>query len=176
MNNSVSALAALSHEAQTLSPYARGHEHIAVRSYPHLGRSNTSAGLSGMTSKKEVKPQLGCKEEVEQGKQRGNRKRVHRVGVQSKGDIDDNSSSRATSPHSDEFRLSSNGGSSTRLSPIGESFGMSGLSMKAAGRTGRTGSLTGMANVLMGPGTRIGGRPNLMRSPDSRTSYGFPEA
>lgn len=37
LNHSVSQLATLSLSANTLSPYARAHEHIAVRSFPHLG-------------------------------------------------------------------------------------------------------------------------------------------
>ncbi|WVQ79249.1 mitochondrial distribution and morphology protein 34 [Cryptococcus sp. DSM 104549] len=51
LNNSVSQLATLSHSAHTLSPYARGHEHIAVRSFPYLGRGGAggpgSAGGAG---------------------------------------------------------------------------------------------------------------------------------
>ncbi|ORX37781.1 hypothetical protein BD324DRAFT_623312 [Kockovaella imperatae] len=48
LNNTVSQLATLSHSAHTLSPYARGHEHIAVRSFPHLGKSMSTA--SGSTA------------------------------------------------------------------------------------------------------------------------------
>lgn len=54
INNSVSQLATLSLSANTLSPYARAHEHIAVRSFPYLGRntpttpgSTTPAPLEG---------------------------------------------------------------------------------------------------------------------------------
>lgn len=42
LNDSVSQLATLSHSNHTLSPYARNHEHIAVRSFPHLlSRANS---------------------------------------------------------------------------------------------------------------------------------------
>ncbi|WVN86839.1 mitochondrial distribution and morphology protein 34 [Cryptococcus depauperatus CBS 7841] len=44
LNNSVSQLATLSHSAHTLSPYARGHEHIAVRSFPYLSKASTASG------------------------------------------------------------------------------------------------------------------------------------
>lgn len=65
-------------------------------------------------------------------------------------------------------------------------YGMSGLSMRDAGngKKERPASLTGMASVLMtqnvGSGQNgkvLGGgmRPNLIRNPDSRSSYGFPE-
>lgn len=45
LNHSVSQLATLSLSANTLSPYARAHEHIAVRSFPHLG--NTPPVVAG---------------------------------------------------------------------------------------------------------------------------------
>lgn len=49
INNSVSQLATLSLSANTLSPYARAHEHIAVRSFPYLGR-NTPTSAPGSTT------------------------------------------------------------------------------------------------------------------------------
>ena len=54
LNNSVSQLATLSHSAQTLSPYARAHEHVAVRSFPHglhqPGMAGPSSGSGTRTS------------------------------------------------------------------------------------------------------------------------------
>ncbi len=41
LNDSVSQLATLSHSNHTLSPYARSHEHVAVRSFPRLSRLNS---------------------------------------------------------------------------------------------------------------------------------------
>ena len=46
LNDSVSQLASLSHSNHTLSPYARSHEHIAVRSFPYLSRSNSLVGTN----------------------------------------------------------------------------------------------------------------------------------
>ncbi|KAL7421282.1 ERMES complex subunit [Cryptotrichosporon argae] len=66
LNNSVSQLATLSHSNHTLSPYARAHEHIAVRSFPHLGRAGGgSSGASHAGSGAEVKAR---------------RKRIYRLG------------------------------------------------------------------------------------------------
>lgn len=45
LNDSVSQLATLSHSNHTLSPYGRSHEHVAVRSFPHLSRSNSLLGV-----------------------------------------------------------------------------------------------------------------------------------
>ncbi|BEJ16526.1 hypothetical protein CspHIS471_0511310 [Cutaneotrichosporon sp. HIS471] len=65
LNNSVSQLATLSLSANTLSPYARAHEHIAVRSFPHLGRSTPVEDMEGNGGHGPVK---------------GRRKRIFRVG------------------------------------------------------------------------------------------------
>ncbi|GMK55006.1 hypothetical protein CspeluHIS016_0200620 [Cutaneotrichosporon spelunceum] len=63
LNNSVSQLATLSLSANTLSPYARAHEHIAVRSFPHLGRNTPVEDL-----------------EANGGHVKARRKRIFRVG------------------------------------------------------------------------------------------------
>jgi distribution and morphology protein 34 len=65
LNNSVSQLATLSLSANTLSPYARAHEHIAVRSFPHLGRGVPSATA----------------EDALEGNVKARRKRIFRVGA-----------------------------------------------------------------------------------------------
>lgn len=70
LNNSVSQLAALSYSAHTLSPYARGHEHIAVRSFPYLGKSGT--GSSGRASL--------AGSSVGEGDIKAKRKRIFRIG------------------------------------------------------------------------------------------------
>lgn len=67
LNNSVSQLATLSLSANTLSPYARAHEHIAVRSFPHLGRTlGPGSGAAGV-------------EEALESNVKGRRKRIFRV-------------------------------------------------------------------------------------------------
>lgn len=70
LNNSVSQLATLSLSANTLSPYARAHEHIAVRSFPHLGRA------PGGT--------VGLGEELD-GNVKARRRRFYRVGGSAPG-------------------------------------------------------------------------------------------
>jgi distribution and morphology protein 34 len=50
LNDSVSQLASLSHSNHTLSPYARSHEHIAVRSAPYLSRANSLIGTHPASS------------------------------------------------------------------------------------------------------------------------------
>jgi distribution and morphology protein 34 len=77
LNNSVSQLATLSHSNHTLSPYARGHEHIAVRSFPHLGRpSATGSGSSGGG------PSLvgSAMAEAGRGRIKARRKRIYHLG------------------------------------------------------------------------------------------------
>lgn len=71
LNNSVSQLATLSLSANTLSPYARAHEHIAVRSFPHLGRGAPGAAPSGPATS-------GA---IEAGNVKARRKRIFRVGA-----------------------------------------------------------------------------------------------
>lgn len=200
LNNSVSQLATLSHSNHTLSPYARGHEHIAVRSFPHLGRSNTSASLNGLglhTGRNTNGYGLarsstgfggggrgggggaanaglghgpgqslgnGLSEGGPPGK--GRRKRIYRLGKSDKNkrnqgdttplspDLDD------TPPHSQSL---SSGESQRRLSlnsaPMINNFYKTQFASQP--------SLTGMAQKVM--------RPNMARSPASRTSYGFPD-
>jgi distribution and morphology protein 34 len=46
LNDSVSQLASLSHSNHTMSPYARSHEHVAVRSFPHLSRANSLVAIN----------------------------------------------------------------------------------------------------------------------------------
>lgn len=78
LNNSVSQLAALSYSAHTLSPYARGHEHIAVRSFPYLGKSGAGTGSSGRASL--------ASSSVGEGDIKAKRKRIFRIGKSKEAD------------------------------------------------------------------------------------------
>lgn len=217
MNNSVSQLAALSNSAHTLSPYARGHEHIAVRSFPHLGRGGSSAGIGGGRSEiggngGQVQVQaITC-----DGRVKGNRKRVFKIGgdgkgkeeaVENQGEVDDFMPLGAISPHLADSRQLSPITQSRSLYPFDKISQMSYTNQPPAPpipqdrqRKYRPTSLTGIASAMISPpapsqrglggmtasaslsglaalgnGQGLGGlRPNLLRSPDSRSSYGFP--
>jgi len=153
LNNSVSQLATLSHSNHTLSPYARGHEHIAVRSFPHLGKTPSLGGQSRASS-------------AEGGAQRGNvkakRKRMYRLNTKKEEekevlspDLDDTPPSDDVHEAEDQF-----GRMSFHPNTYGHGHGH-GMGQREQG------SLTGIAQRVM--------RPNMARSPASRTSYGFPD-
>ena len=159
LNNSVSHLATLSHSAHTLSPYARGHEHIAVRSFPHLGKTGLSAGSSSSAS-------LSAIAEYAHGPVKARRKRIFHINK--KDDLEGNSS--PLSPdiddvvHHREYQHTGRDGDST------PSPGISGSPSSALGSR-RPISLTAGAQRVMG---ETAARPNYGRAPASRTSYGFP--
>jgi distribution and morphology protein 34 len=199
LNNSVSQLATLSHSNHTLSPYARGHEHIAVRSFPHLGRSNTSAsvphGLSSLAGGSLSRSAIGHGP-IEGQRGKGRRKRIYRIGKAAPGsgsgntgdstplspDLDDTpprsdwnsqSQSQSQSQSSDDFsrRWSINSapiGMGNLYSTLNGNRGVVGMDGKLhqLSSHGQQPSLTGLAQKVM--------RPNMARSPASRTSYGFP--
>jgi hypothetical protein len=88
LNDSVSQLASLSHSNHTLSPYARSHEHIAVRSFPYLSRSNSVAGTNyGFAHSVAIVPTTvgnlpnsnGYTHVLESGKTKATRKRLFRL-------------------------------------------------------------------------------------------------
>jgi distribution and morphology protein 34 len=161
LNNSVSQLATLSHSNHTLSPYARGHEHIAVRSFPHLGKTPSLGGQSRASS-------------GDGGAQRGNvkakRKRIYRLNTTKKEeeeevlspDLDD-------TPPSDDHEVYEAEDQFGRMSFNPNQYGYGGGHGHGHGHGQRDvpGSLTGIAQRVM--------RPNMSRSPASRTSYGFPD-
>ena len=181
LNNSVSQLATLSHSNHTLSPYARGHEHIAVRSFPHLGKSTPSSIAGGGQSRSSSGDGLISNNRGNAqapGNVKARRKRMYRLGTtkggKEKEKEKDSGSSTPLSPDldntppppppppryqqastpDDEFRRLSFGGSGPGLGSIDK-------------KTWEQPSLTGMAQRVM--------RPNMARSPASRTSYGFPD-
>ena len=166
LNNSVSHLATLSHSAHTLSPYARGHEHIAVRSFPHLGKTGLSAGSSSSAS-------LSAIAENAHGPVKARRKRIFHINKKE----DDDS---PLSPDIDDVVHHGRGYDSTPSPGIstsppssgrgGSGMGMSGISGNRMGAS-RPVSLTAAAQRVMGDATV---RPNYGRAPASRTSYGFP--
>lgn len=127
LNNSVSQLATLSLSANTLSPYARGHEHIAVRSFPHLGRGGSAPGHlreDGTSSTPEVKAR---------------RKRIFRLGGSSRQpslspDIDVDDRTPPLEWDDDRIATSSSGGV-VRTAP---SAGMSAPPSAGASRSSRS--------------------------------------
>ena len=171
LNNSVSQLATLSHSNHTLSPYARGHEHIAVRSFPHLGKTPSLGGQSRASSN-------------DGGAQRGNvkarRKRMYRLNTKKpvqeeeqeilSPDLDDTPPSDHMGAEEQFGRMSFN------HNPMyghgyghghGHGPGQGQGSVYGYGQRDVQPSLTGIAQRVM--------RPNMARSPASRTSYGFPD-
>ncbi|WVR08130.1 mitochondrial distribution and morphology protein 34 [Kwoniella sp. DSM 27419] len=175
LNNSVSQLATLSHSAHTLSPYARGHEHIAVRSFPHLGKATGSIAGGGPAISRPGSA-IG-----DGGVVKAKRKRIYNLGGGKKNkeeatfdpDAKAQLSRLDDSPYSDEvdddFRGSADGAHghvhAWRPTAIAHTLGSAAQSMGIG--------------VGVGVGGGGGGgtaRPNLKRNPDSRTSYGFPPA
>ena len=152
LNGSVSQLATLSHSAQTLSPYARGHEHIAVRSFPHLGKTGPSAGSSSSAS-------LSAIAENQHGPVKAKRKRIIHLNKKTPEEpISPDPDDDISSPES-YLRYESSSPSPIRSrSP----------STDLAALHRRPVSLTGAALRVMNS------RPNYGRAPASRTSYGFP--
>jgi distribution and morphology protein 34 len=178
LNNSVSQLATLSHSNHTLSPYARGHEHIAVRSFPHLGKTpSSSMGAQSRSTSGEG---------IINGNLKARRKRIYRLGAkkeQTTANSNPNSNSKSreeememlspdlddTPPYAtydspipvDQFRRMSFG--STDRMRNGHDYHQQQNQGHSQGQT----SLMGMTQRVM--------RPNMVRSPASRTSYGFPD-
>ncbi|WWD20262.1 hypothetical protein CI109_104738 [Kwoniella shandongensis] len=146
MNNSVSQLATLSHSAHTLSPYARGHEHIAVRSFPHLGKGGGGGGSTPTSH-----PGSSVGESAVNVKAR--RKRIYRLG--SKGNNNNEPAEQAyTNP------------------PSPQSVGVGvGIAPRDEEAWRPTSFVSGQGGQAVG---RSPVRPNMVRAPDSRTSYGFP--
>ncbi|OCF42009.1 hypothetical protein I317_04201 [Kwoniella heveanensis CBS 569] len=188
LNNSVSQLATLSHSAHTLSPYARGHEHIAVRSFPHLGKAGINPGLGGLggTGFGGLNNSRPGSAIGDAGVLKAKRKRIYKLGSK-KGGTDDNADSGPSSGVSTPgvvgggLRSSStrggiddspNSGDRSQVEAWRPTSFMS--SSRAAGQT--PGMKAGMGIVpLKGAGGGVSSpRPNLRRNPDSRTSYGFP--
>ena len=89
LNDSVSQLASLSHSNHTLSPYARSHEHIAVRSFPYLSRANSLVGThpsssSGLSMTQAALGQNGMYvQTLDNSKVKAKRKRLFRIGGRS---------------------------------------------------------------------------------------------
>lgn len=167
LNSSVSQLANLSNSAQTLSPYARAHEHIAVRSFPHLGKgTNTAATTPAVDHGGNVKAR---------------RKRIYRLSSKKNDGRAVSGSSTPLSPDLDDSPPPASAGVFSEPTPSRKPSSSSGGWSGPAPTTGsglglpppyaahgayQAASLTGMAQKVM--------RPNIGRSPDSRTSYGFP--
>jgi distribution and morphology protein 34 len=155
LNNSVSQLATLSHSNHTLSPYARGHEHIAVRSFPHLGKATPSIGAQSRASSGDGN--------ANRANVKAKRKRIYRLGK--------NKDAEAATPLSPDLddtppRYQSDlGAGAYDASVAADQFRR--MSFGSTDRNWEQPSLTGIAQRVM--------RPNMARSPASRTSYGFPD-
>lgn len=95
LNDSVSQLASLSHSNHTLSPYARSHEHIAVRSFPYLSRANSLVGTQqtnpNPASLSMTQAALGHGSShmptFENSKVKAKRKRLFRIGGNTANDV-----------------------------------------------------------------------------------------
>lgn len=210
LNNSVSQLATLSHSAHTLSPYARGHEHIAVRSFPHLGGKGAFAGLGGMSNgmngngggSNASTTSLSAIAEVQPVKAR--RKRIFRMSTNANKDVKAEEDSEEPplspdldieSPRNRPVSLHDSSPSPPPLSSTGVGARSTGtgtgrgarsnqlfpqMQMGTSRQSRRPVSLTAAASQVMsmgegsGPGSGRMDRPSYGRSPDSRTSYGFP--
>ena len=154
-HSSVSALASLSYSAQTLSPYARGHEHIAVRSFPNLGKTPIPT------------PSAHAADAPVKARQ----KRIYHLNK--KKDEPALAEPPQTAPLPDRKNKTRSAGSLSRGNSEYDvrSLAFSHLSLDEKSRQGpQTPSMSGLAEKVMSPGLR----PNMARSPDSRTSYGFP--
>jgi hypothetical protein len=196
LNNSVSQLATLSHSAHTLSPYARAHEHIAVRSFPHLGKSHSgsSAGNSSV---------VGGAGDVGKGNVKARRKRIYQLG--GKKGVEDGDGGGAgvgvgigigeipSAPLSPDLDGSSPGSAPsinithTRGPAAAPPYTQASARRRKAGLIVSP-NMSGSASFssdepvtpwakqpsLTGIAARVMARPNYGRSPDSRTSYGFP--
>lgn len=155
LNNSVSQLATLSHSNHTLSPYARGHEHIAVRSFPHLGKATPSIGAQSRASSGDGN--------MNRMNVKAKRKRIYRLGKAKEAEP-----SEPLSPDLDDTppRYQSDLGAGAYDESLAAEQ-MRRLSFGSTDRNWNQPSLTGIAQRVM--------RPNHVRSPASRTSYGFPD-
>ncbi|GHJ88888.1 hypothetical protein NliqN6_5290 [Naganishia liquefaciens] len=101
LNDSVSQLATLSHSNHTLSPYARNHQHIAVRSFPHLlSRANSmyAPNTGGYQSNFQYGPGMALVHGSHHAgwsgaevKSKAKRKRIFRIG----GNAKDNETDKA---------------------------------------------------------------------------------
>lgn len=95
LNDSVSQLATLSHSNHTLSPYARNHEHIAIRSFPHLLsrsssiygnipntalQSGVSQSNSGALVHSSLYPHGHAHSNVDLTRYKARRKRIYKLG------------------------------------------------------------------------------------------------
>ncbi|KAK6908523.1 mitochondrial distribution and morphology protein 34 [Kwoniella mangroviensis CBS 10435] len=201
LNNSVSQLATLSHSAHTLSPYARGHEHIAVRSFPHLGRSNTGLGMGmvssmnlnglgindggggagGITPRALIRGVNGggggggdLTNELSgqgMGVMKARRKRIHRLNTTKKDGPPNSSQSLSQAVR--KSSLSSNSRShSNHSGDIDEIDNYIDQNRSLPKATNMPKTGRGMSNVNL----TMEKRPNMRRNPDSRTSYGFPQS
>ncbi|KAK8849635.1 mitochondrial distribution and morphology protein 34 [Kwoniella newhampshirensis] len=157
MNNSVSQLATLSHSAHTLSPYARGHEHIAVRSFPYLGKGTGG----GSTPSSHPGSSVGDSAARGDVKVKAKRKRIYRLGSKA--------NTEAVNPASG-LAKGAVAWQADRTPPSPQSSGVdtSSHGEEAWQSTHLISDQIGQAN------NRSPMRPNMVRAPDSRTSYGFP--
>lgn len=157
LNNSVSQLVTLSHSNHTLSPYARGHEHIAVRSFPHLGKphasgSTTAAGATNQVTSTTADAAIGSRIKAR-------RKRIYRLGAKEP-------------PVPAMFDIAQQPAITDDYPPHRLSTG-SGSSSEDVARPWQGNALTHVAHRVM---QTHRSQPSYGRAPDSRSSYGFPPA
>lgn len=161
LNNSVSQLATLSHSNHTLSPYARGHEHIAVRSFPHPGRIATSGVLGSSAMTPAAWSGMGASGAApgdDGQKMRAKRKRLFRLGSK---DDKNPQIERLADDVNDSF-------SPTSISP----------DERPSRRTSADSDVPTPWRPASRPssviGLGLGARPPTIGRSDSMASYGFP--
>lgn len=180
LNNSVSQLATLSHSNHTLSPYARGHEHIAVRSFPHLGKTPSVGAQSRASSGDGNHNRANVK---------AKRKRIYRLNTKKPEQKHGGGGADEEEEEEEEEMLSPDLDDTPPLSDRHDDFGddiPEHFRRMSFGSGSRSGSISGRSSIggwtrhhqqqpsLTGIAQRVM-RPNMARSPASRTSYGFPD-
>lgn len=153
LNNSVSQLATLSLSANTLSPYARAHEHIAVRSFPYLGRTPTGSAPGSAN---------GAITPVDNSNVKARRKRIFRLGS-------NNDREPSLSPESDQRTPPLDWDDETRLASS-SSEGASRWRLNSQNSASLPVSVAASVSVPRAPVSAVSGA-----RASSKGSYGFPK-
>lgn len=179
LNDSVSQLATLSHSNHTLSPYARNHEHIAVRSFPHmLSRANSmyAPNTGAHQGNFHPGPGMALVHGAHQAgwsgvevKSKAKRKRIFRIG----GGAKDNETEEAEIEPS--ARIDNEQAIRASIQPVS---GASTPQLYSRGATVYSDKLPvtpGSRSTSIKPGMETVTQKSHNRPPmTSRTSYGFP--
>ncbi|KAJ9103138.1 hypothetical protein QFC21_002560 [Naganishia friedmannii] len=177
LNDSVSQLATLSHSNHTLSPYARNHEHIAVRSFPHLLSRANSMYVNTVVAHPHQHMSYHAGPPAPTGahggwtgeaKVKAKRKRIFRIGGSAKEDsLEKGASNEGTAAHKATTNAS--------IHPVSGASTPQLYSREATLYSERLPITPPSRSTSHKPGTetvtqKTFGRPTLLK----RTSYGFP--